>query len=65
MTKPNCVTWTARCKSGYEFNGHVCQRFTPRGALLCSDCLDAVVVPSMPEDSLLARAVSAVLALFA
>jgi hypothetical protein len=38
--------WTARCKSGYTFHGRPCQRACRRGALLCDDCLDAVVVPA-------------------
>jgi hypothetical protein len=65
MTKTTRVIWTARCKSGYEFNGHVCQQVTRRGALLCDDCLSAVVLPTVYRPSLLARAFTAVLALFA
>lgn len=45
MTK---ALWTARCKSGYTFNGKPCSHFTPRGVLICSDCLTAQVVPGRP-----------------
>jgi hypothetical protein len=64
MTKTNRVLWTARCKSGYEFNGHVCQQVTRRGALLCDSCLSAEIIPSAHRASLLVRAMSAVIALF-
>jgi hypothetical protein len=48
------IRWTARCKSGYVFNGKTCRRFTSRGALLCTDCIDAVVIPAEAKPSFLA-----------
>jgi hypothetical protein len=44
--------WTARCKSGYTFHGRVCQRVTPRGMLLCADCLSAESIPTPREPSM-------------
>jgi hypothetical protein len=64
MTKTTRVIWTARCKSGYEFNGHVCQQVTRRGALLCDECLSAEVIPSVRHAGMLARVLGAVIALF-
>lgn len=39
------VAWTARCKSGFEFNGKPCRRVAPRGQIMCNDCLSAERVP--------------------
>jgi hypothetical protein len=64
MTTNARVMWTARCKSGYEFNGKACQHVTRRGALLCDSCLDAVVIPSVRHTGMLTRAIGAVVALF-
>jgi hypothetical protein len=38
--------YTARCKSGYIWDGNKrpCARMCKRGALLCSECIDAQVV---------------------
>lgn len=47
--------WTARCKSGYQINGHVCKRLCSRGQLLCSDCATAQVVHTVRPESLLSR----------
>lgn len=49
--------WAARCKSGYQFGGHTCNRFCKRGELLCSDCSTAEVVRTVRPDGVLARAV--------
>jgi hypothetical protein len=43
--------WTARCKSGYTFADKACKRPTPRGALLCSDCLHAEHLPAPASTS--------------
>jgi hypothetical protein len=39
--------WSARCKSGFTFDGKPCRRPCSRGELLCADCATAVVVPEV------------------
>jgi hypothetical protein len=49
------LRWTARCKSGYQFQRQgrgkwrSCQRFCSRGELLCSECATAEVVEPLPS----------------
>jgi hypothetical protein len=60
----NRVLWTARCKSGYTFNGRACARSTPRGMLLCSDCLTAEPIAAQPKIGALRALLVAVLAIW-
>lgn len=43
------IAWTARCKSGFTFNGRACRRACSRGELLCADCATAEVIPASPR----------------
>lgn len=38
------INWTARCKSGYTFNGRTCNQSTGRGVLMCDGCKSAFVI---------------------
>jgi hypothetical protein len=62
--KTNRVLWTARCKSGFTFNGRTCQRATARGALLCNDCLQAEHVAAQPSMGLWRAVLTAVVAMW-